>query len=90
MKMENEQIRKELHCESKLVIGNVGRLCYQKNLKMENVILPFLENPLEEPAVPGYPVQAPRKLVKAHPCFPQLVLSDFFFKFSNLAIFCGV
>ena len=26
-----EQIRKELHCESKLVIGNVGRLCYQKN-----------------------------------------------------------
>lgn len=26
-----EQIRKELHCEGKLVIGNVGRLCYQKN-----------------------------------------------------------
>lgn len=26
-----EQVRKELHCEEKLVIGNVGRLCYQKN-----------------------------------------------------------
>ena len=26
-----EQVRRELHCEGKLVIGNVGRLCYQKN-----------------------------------------------------------
>ncbi len=26
-----EQVRRELHCEDKLVIGNVGRLCYQKN-----------------------------------------------------------
>ena len=26
-----EQVRKELGCEGKLVIGNVGRLCYQKN-----------------------------------------------------------
>lgn len=26
-----ERVRKELHCEDKLVIGNVGRLCYQKN-----------------------------------------------------------
>ena len=26
-----EQVRRELHFEGKLVIGNVGRLCYQKN-----------------------------------------------------------
>lgn len=25
------QARKELHCEKKFVVGNVGRLCYQKN-----------------------------------------------------------
>ena len=26
-----DQVRRELHCEEKSVIGNVGRLCYQKN-----------------------------------------------------------